>query len=318
MNLPVKKKSNSQNRKPTARAGKALKKKGASGARPKSPSALVVLRSDIRQVITGLVATINAVVQWIARHQIALIRIAGVTALVFIVQGLQNVFYSQLDDPIEHVQVSGQLDFIHEPTLKRQMETVLGQGFFSVDIDQFKFDLERLPWIDKASVRRVWPRKIEVHVIEQIPVAHWRVNGENQTERMGLLNPYGEVFAPWAVAEGSEDYLSSLPRLVGPKNQAQEVLREYADIRKTLDAQAIALQVLVVENRGAVSLTLENGVEIRLGREDVTEKLDRFVRVYQNYLRDKSEKIEMIDARYTNGIAIKWRLIEDASEVAKG
>jgi cell division septal protein FtsQ len=49
-----------------------------------------------------------------------------------------------------------------------------------------------------------------------------------------------------------------------------------------------------------------NGIEINLGREDFTERLQRFVDIYPRILASQSDKIAVVDLRYTNGFAVRW------------
>ena len=55
------------------------------------------------------------------------------------------------------------------------------------------------------------------------------------------------------------------------------------------------------------ALTLSNGIEVVLGRDQVTERFDRFVTVYQERLVSRANEVKRVDARYSNGVAVKWK-----------
>ncbi len=89
--------------------------------------------------------------------------------------------------PIRRVQISGQ--FLHLTSAQLQAAvagTVVG-GFFTVDVEAVMRAARTLPWVDTASVRRVWPDTLRLEVTEQTPLARW---GEHD-----LLNRRGERFS---------------------------------------------------------------------------------------------------------------------------
>jgi cell division protein FtsQ len=44
-----------------------------------------------------------------------------------------------------------------------------------------------------------------------------------------------------------------------------------------------------------------------LGRDQVTERFERFVTVYQERLVSRANEVKRVDARYSNGVAVKWK-----------
>ncbi|HEY7084783.1 MAG TPA: FtsQ-type POTRA domain-containing protein [Hyphomicrobiaceae bacterium] len=65
--------------------------------------------------------------------------------------------------------------------------------------------IERLPWVERASIERVLPDRLEVRIFERSPFAVWRRNG-----RTFLIDATGRVLA--AVPP---DAMLSLPRVAG-------------------------------------------------------------------------------------------------------
>jgi cell division protein FtsQ len=53
---------------------------------------------------------------------------------------------------------------------------------------------------------------------------------------------------------------------------------------------------------------LDSGVTVRLGRRDVDERLDRFIRTASQVISHRLNDITYVDMRYSNGFAIGWRL----------
>jgi cell division protein FtsQ len=52
---------------------------------------------------------------------------------------------------------------------------------FQVDPAAVRTRVEQLPGIQRAEVRRVWPRRLVVTVTERVPVAVWQVGGVTYT-----------------------------------------------------------------------------------------------------------------------------------------
>jgi cell division protein FtsQ len=58
--------------------------------------------------------------------------------------------------------------------------------------------------------------------------------------------------------------------------------------------------------RGALWLSLENGLELVVGRGHVMEKMRRFLAVWELALKTQVERIARVDIRYDNGVAVQW------------
>ena len=73
---------------------------------------------------------------------------------------------------------------------------------------------------------------------------------------------------------------------------------------------------LQLSERRAWRMTLNDGLELRLGRDGVERRLQRFVEVYPGVLKQQLARIAAVDLRYTNGFAVQWK--PDASKGASG
>jgi cell division protein FtsQ len=62
-----------------------------------------------------------------------------------------------------------------------------------------------------------------------------------------------------------------------------------------------------MDDRGAFSMTLASGVTIRIGREDIVGRVDRFFGVAVPKLAGDLDRAAYIDLRYPNGFAVGWR-----------
>ncbi|MCE9680290.1 FtsQ-type POTRA domain-containing protein [Shewanella sp. AS1] len=194
--------------------------------------------------------------------------------------------------PIEAVAIKGQRRFTSDSEIQLALQDLMKRSFFSADVNQVQQALEALPWVYHASVRREWPAKLKIYLVEQQAVAHW-----NETQ---WLNQQGEVFQAPAI-EG----IAPLPYLEGPDDQAQVVLTNYRQINELLTINGFKLTDLQLSPRHAWLAFLDSGIELNLGREDKMARVQRFIDVYPILIK-QGKPVAKVDLRYDTGLAVGW------------
>ena len=116
--------------------------------------------------------------------------------------------------PVQRISVTGELEHTQAQAVQDMVQPGLAGGFLNADLQQIQRQLEGLPWIYEATVRRRWPAALEIHVVEETPIARW---GED-----GFLNHEGGIFH----SRKSGDW-NSLPLLMGPQGSAQSLMAKY-------------------------------------------------------------------------------------------
>ena len=91
--------------------------------------------------------------------------------------------------PVKQVVFAEPLPHTKRGEVEQVLPGSLKGNFFSLNLEQVRGSLEKLPWVRKVDVRRQWPDRLEIMIEEHKPVARW---GEGRGE---LVNSYGEVFA---------------------------------------------------------------------------------------------------------------------------
>lgn len=199
-----------------------------------------------------------------------------------------------LDQPVRQLVVEGTFQRVTPLQVEAIVGPELEAGFLSVDLRAIRERLLELDWVDRVNVRRAWPDVVVVAIVEHRAAARW---GER-----GLLNERGELFAT-----DVEQAFPELPQLDGPPGSEQEVARRYLELRSSMVAAELALESLAMDARGSWAVKLGGGQEVRLGRRDVDQRLERFFGVAAPVLRDDFERVDYVDLRYTNGFAVGWR-----------
>ncbi len=198
-----------------------------------------------------------------------------------------------LDRPISSIQINGPFQRVSALQIEEAISEQIEAGFVGADLEHIQGRIVALPWIDQARVARRWPSRISITVTEQVPAAVW---GER-----GLLNTRGELFVAEARHPPAE-----LPRLSGPDDRSAEVAKRYLEVRDRLIPVGLDLQRVHVDARGSWDMTLQNGIKVRLGRRDVAERTDLFLRVVTDIITSRAKEIEYVDMRYGNGFTIGW------------
>jgi cell division protein FtsQ len=200
-----------------------------------------------------------------------------------------------LNQPIERIDVEGRLAHITALDVQQAARARLGgAGLVSVRLDAVARAVRALPWVETVTVERRWPHGLAVRVGEQQAVARW--NGA------GFINAHGELFPSdprFAAAE--------LPQLGGPAGSEAEVVRRYLAVQGRVAESGMRLVALQQDARGAWTLSLDNGVSVRLGRKQVDERIARFTDVALRLVAQRARDIDYVDLRYTNGFAVGWR-----------
>jgi cell division protein FtsQ len=196
--------------------------------------------------------------------------------------------------PLHTVRIESPLKHVAQQTIRETVNNHVQGGFLGVDVDAVRDALEALPWVQSASVRRAWPDKLVVRVIEQQALARWGSDA--------LVNLRGELFQPPA-----DDSWERLPLLRGPGETNRMVAEQYVAMQGMLTPLGLTITHMSLNERRALSLRLDNGLQLGLGRQDTDLHLLRFVRVFPQVLLPRLAEIESVDLRYTNGFAVRWR-----------
>ena len=206
--------------------------------------------------------------------------------------------------PIERVQVKGPFQYLSKQDLYAAIGELANSGFFSVDVRAVKEAAEKLAWVDHASVRRVWPNILQVEIVEQVPLAKWK-DGR-------VVNRRGEVIDAEDV-----DGLSVLPVFNGPEGSSEMLAKRFQLMSAQLAEMGLGVTALSISERRAWRVSLNNDLDLLLGRSASEAQLTRFADAYKAVLADQVEKIQSIDLRYTNGFAVRWAPIDEADEKSK-
>lgn len=190
---------------------------------------------------------------------------------------------------LREVQITGDARHVTHAQVEAIVKNELHGTFFTLNLAQLRGAFEKLPWVREVNLRRRWPSRLEVAVVEHVPLARWG--------NVALVNTHGEVF--------QAAYDGKLPVFLGPPGTSKEIAIQYDFFRRHLSAIKAAPVMVQVTPRRAWQVRLEGGPTLELGRESVETRLARYIQVHERTIGTLKRRIEYVDLRYANGFAVR-------------
>ncbi len=195
---------------------------------------------------------------------------------------------------LRQVVIEGSLVRANPAHIQAVIREELRGTFFTLRLPEARASLQRVPWVKSVSLRRQWPDRLQVMLVEHEPLARWTEGA--------LVDTEGEVFAA--------DFAGDLPQLAGPEGSAALVAARFREFGAALASRALAIAELTLSPRGGWQLrTAGNApLTIELGRNEPGERLSRFVLYYARTvaaLARAGTRTEYVDLRYRNGFAMR-------------
>ncbi|HEY0665784.1 MAG TPA: cell division protein FtsQ/DivIB [Gallionella sp.] len=194
--------------------------------------------------------------------------------------------------PVHSVRLAEMPQRVAAAQVLQVARTEVRGNLLTVDIQRVRESLEKLPWVRKVGIRREFPGSLVVDLEEHQALARW--NGSM------LVNRFGEVFV--AVTD------QALPEFEGAEGTSAEVTAHFEQFTSQLVGVGLEVAKISLSARHAWQLRLSNGVVLELGREDMQNRLARFVEVYPYGMAAQGTAVKYVDLRYRNGFAVSGQV----------
>jgi cell division protein FtsQ len=161
-----------------------------------------------------------------------------------------------------------------------------------LDVDDARTRLEAIPWIAEATVRKLYPDRLQITVTEREAFALWQMQG-----KVTVIAADGTV-----LSSKVEPRLAGLPFVVGRGAAAKA--REFLAIldRQPAIRDSVRASIFVAERRW--NLRLKNGIDVRLPETDVEGALTTLARLD----REKgllNRDITAVDLRLADRVTVR-------------
>ncbi len=234
--------------------------------------------------------------QGVSRADVLWMRSGGALLLVAVIAVSAYWIHHKIQDPsllpVKSVVLDGSFEHIERSELEGIISRAMNGGFFMLDVNGIQSALKHLQWVSAVTVRRVWPDVLVINIEEHVPFARWGVGK--------LISKQGELFAPRAM-----EAFSSLPQIDAEAEFAVDVMQHSSQFSKLLSGGDVVAR-LRRNARSGWTLWLASGVRIELGNSKVMERLAR-ARLLLEHFAGQLARLDVIDARYSGGVAVRMR-----------
>ena len=170
-----------------------------------------------------------------------------------------------------------------------------------LDVADARARLEAIPWIAEATVRKLYPDRLQITITEREAFALWQQQG-----KVRVIAADGTVLSAKV-----EPRLASLPFVVG--NGAAAKARDFLAVLDRFPAirDSVRASILVGDRRW--NLRLKNGIDVRLPDTDMERALETLARLdrEKNLL---NRDIVAIDLRLADRLTVR---LSDAAAQAR-
>lgn len=200
---------------------------------------------------------------------------------------------------VDEISVSGNKE-VSEIDVLDQLELTGWTSLVGFDADSARDRIGKLAWVESASVRKIYPDKIEVALNERKPFAVWQHDG-----KLSVIEPTGRIIASYPGTART-----SLPMIVGlgaPESGASfvDLISKHPDL-----ARRATSYVRVGDRRWDIKL--DNGITIQLPEFGTAEALDRLEALDRSD-RLLSRAVRTVDLRLSDRVVVG--LTEDGKKM---
>jgi cell division protein FtsQ len=194
---------------------------------------------------------------------------------------------------IESVSLSGQRQVSREEIFAAAGVTDHSSLLF-LDVADARAKLEAMPWVAEATVRKLYPARLQIMITEREPFALWQMNG-----KVKVIAADGTVLSD---KDKVEPRLATLPFVVGPG--AAAAARDFLAVLDGFPAirDQVRASIFVAERRW--NLRLKNGLDVRLPDVNVEGALETLARLD----KEKSlltRDITAVDLRLADRVTVR-------------
>ena len=229
--------------------------------------------------------------------------VAGIAGTAMYQYGERNWrFRIQSSDDI---QISGTHNVPHAQVME-VLGGDIGRNVFFIPLSERKAQLEKIPWVESASVMRFVPNRLEVEIHERTPIAFARVGS-----RIWLIDAGGTLME--LPGSGKQKY--SFPVVVGmnpgePLSTRAARMKTYNELLRQFDSEGTRYsqdlsEVDLSDQEDIKVLTNDSAgpVLVHLGPSDFLSRYKIYVTHLQGW-RQQFDKLESVDLRYEHQIIV--------------
>jgi len=197
--------------------------------------------------------------------------------------------------PIEKIAVIGDVKHVTQKQLASILSSEGNAGMLTVDLSDLRHKISQMPWVKNVQIRKSWPDTLSFIFEEYEPIAI--VNNSYLTETGNLVEQSGyqhkEHILTLVINESK----------IGKPLDLLLLVKRMQKIQKSLTSHQLAIENMEISESNSWLIRIENKFLIKIGRKKQLERIENFLQVYAAI--ENKNKLESIDLRYSNGLAVK-------------
>jgi len=192
---------------------------------------------------------------------------------------------------VERVDVMGE-GRLHEADVRKALGVYAGDYLFGIDMEGAQARVESLSWVDRAIIRRLWPDRIVVQIIERQPYALWQHDGKVQ-----VVDVRGDI-----ITDAQPTKYRHLTLFVGEKSRF--AVSEIKDMIAASPEIASREPNFIQVSGSRWDMVLNDGaLRVKLPENGQTQALKQ-LRILQSQTQILDREISVIDMRLADRLTI--------------
>jgi cell division protein FtsQ len=190
---------------------------------------------------------------------------------------------------IQNIEIAGQAETSQQAILAK---LEVHGSLVNYDAAKAQERIAELAWVERANVRKFYPNRLSVSIVERTPFALWQRDGEVHLVDKGGVE-FGKLQDP---------RFGKLPLLVGPGANAAAAVFLAALQAEPAIASRMRAAVYVAERRW--DLYLEDGVTVKLPEKGMREALAQLVKLDAER-QILSRDVVVVDLRLPDRVTVR-------------
>lgn len=231
--------------------------------------------------------------------------VLGAVGIALVIAALAVLAIQRPVFAVTGIEVVGELGHNSASTIRASVASKLAGNFFTLDLAAARQVFESVPWVRAATVKRVWPNRLQVRLEEYRPQALWAESGSTDEAANRMVDSFGDVFE----ADEADADEKTLPSLRGPDGSSRQMLAMLTVLKPLFASMSTRIETLELSGRGSWRVELDSGAQIELGRgsdDEVAVRTRLFVATLPE-VRSRYQQHPLLyaDLRHRDGYALR-------------
>jgi cell division protein FtsQ len=247
---------------------------------------------------------------WSFYRRLLVLSFAGIASVTTAVYGMQFLLYSPsmlLLKP-DQIELNGN-HIVGRDAVLQQFVQDRNRSVLRVPLDVRRGEIERISWVESASVQRVLPNRLRIELTERTPVAFARNGNE-----LALIDAHGVILDRPQGEEMHFPIVTGVSEEV-PKDQREKRMQTYEEFMKDVDLVRAASSDRVSEidlsnpkdlrvvMTGLASANDSQAVTIHFGSGEFTGKYKMLVDNFSQW-QANAGRVQSIDLQYSRQVVV--------------